>query len=995
MAKFGIGARAIDLLGRQQVAGTPTAISELFKNAHDAYARNMVVDFYRVRNLLVLRDDGVGMSRRDFETRWLTAATDSKRDSGYMPPPTADPDQPPRPVMGEKGIGRLAIAVLGKQVLVLSRQKSRGMANPLVVALLHWDVFSLPNVQLGDIEIPLRELEGGLLPDRAIVSDMVEEAIRNLAYLRKNTDPRLADQIIDDLLRFDVDPHSLASVMMEGPDLRDDGHGTHFYILPTNETLALDVDEVVDDEKATPMQKALLGFSNTMVPGHTPPPMRTAFRDHKGGGLWEDIIGSNNFFSPEDFKNSDHQVSGAFDEHGQFSGSIRVFNGEARPLRIHWPNGRGQPTKCGPFTLSFAYVQGTARETHLPRDRWNEVIGKLNRIGGLYLYRDNIRILPYGDSDYDFLDIERRRTKHAGYYFFSYRRMLGVIETTRKENANLVEKAGREGFQANAAYKEFRAILENFFIQLAAEFFREGGTSSDEFFALREENAKNFEILKKREQQISTQRRKLSQSLEKFFTKMADSAFEDGVNDIVAAVEHRISALSAGELEPGEIRRMESAALAEIMSISQDSRIVRPRAIGLTKEQTRQWASYEVQRGNLESGTYAPAVERVRMAFAAAKERLGMADQARQLAFETISDISSDSQRQMRKLSSDVRADADGFHERIVQITKESIRTVRTAIEDKLIAFEREAASDMTPEEISRVQSSIEAHIKAVTDQQSDILQKIASDIASLSNDGPSMGDLLTAMETDLEDRRDREEQSMRLAQMGQAIGIVHHEFSAAIRTVRRNVRRLESWANRNEKFRQVYDDVTQSYAHLDSYLSLFAPLSRGLDQTKRVIRGSEVAGYLMELLGDRLRRHEVEMSATQNFQDTEIVAFVSTIYPAFVNLVDNALYWLNHGQYVDRETAVGPKRITLDRQGGSLIVSDTGSGVMPGDEYAIFETGFSRKPGGTGLGLSITHDVLERQGFQLSLDQYEKGKGATFRIRIPDDAIPENSHDL
>jgi hypothetical protein len=38
MAKFKTRARAVDMLGRQQIAGVPNAISELFKNAHDAYA---------------------------------------------------------------------------------------------------------------------------------------------------------------------------------------------------------------------------------------------------------------------------------------------------------------------------------------------------------------------------------------------------------------------------------------------------------------------------------------------------------------------------------------------------------------------------------------------------------------------------------------------------------------------------------------------------------------------------------------------------------------------------------------------------------------------------------------------------------------------------------------------------------------------------------------------------------------------------------------------
>ncbi|MCY4462099.1 MAG: hypothetical protein OXC26_17180 [Albidovulum sp.] len=44
MAKFHVRARTVDLLGRQQIAGIPTAISELFKNSHDAYARNVEVD---------------------------------------------------------------------------------------------------------------------------------------------------------------------------------------------------------------------------------------------------------------------------------------------------------------------------------------------------------------------------------------------------------------------------------------------------------------------------------------------------------------------------------------------------------------------------------------------------------------------------------------------------------------------------------------------------------------------------------------------------------------------------------------------------------------------------------------------------------------------------------------------------------------------------------------------------------------------------------------
>jgi hypothetical protein len=37
---FQTAARTVDHLGREQIADTPTAISELWKNANDAYARS-------------------------------------------------------------------------------------------------------------------------------------------------------------------------------------------------------------------------------------------------------------------------------------------------------------------------------------------------------------------------------------------------------------------------------------------------------------------------------------------------------------------------------------------------------------------------------------------------------------------------------------------------------------------------------------------------------------------------------------------------------------------------------------------------------------------------------------------------------------------------------------------------------------------------------------------------------------------------------------------
>ena len=121
MTAFKARARAVDMLGRQQIANLPTALSELFKNAHDAYATTAIADFFRAQNVLVVSDDGVGMDRDTFERSWLTIATESKLEPDSTPRPAG---MSPRVQLGEKGIGRFAIGALGSQVLVVSKTGS-------------------------------------------------------------------------------------------------------------------------------------------------------------------------------------------------------------------------------------------------------------------------------------------------------------------------------------------------------------------------------------------------------------------------------------------------------------------------------------------------------------------------------------------------------------------------------------------------------------------------------------------------------------------------------------------------------------------------------------------------------------------------------------------------------------------------------------------------------------------------------------------------------
>ena len=432
------------MLGRQQIAGIPTAISELFKNAHDAYADTVEADFFRYQRLFVVRDDGVGMTYDEFVNNWLTLATDVKIGGSDGETGTRVPiGKTRRMILGEKGIGRLAIASIGPQVMVLTRSSRNSETSDLVAAFINWGLFGLPGIDLDEVKVPIQTFPPGVTPTKRDFDTMINSVVKSLRNLESKTDSTMVKDIQKQLDQFSFDER--LTINLDGQDFSSQKHGTLFYIQPTDETLELDIDGNGATDAASPLLKMLIGFTNTMTPGVNEPAISTTFRDHRDPDSVEDLIHDQNFFTPEEFDSADHHLQGEFDEFGQFQGTVKVYGQDPVDHVLPWPRARGRRTECGPFRLNVAVVQGEQRNSQLPGEDWARIVNKLNRIGGLYIYKDGIRVLPYGNTDYDFLEIEKNRTKSAGYYFFSYRRIFGTIDIDQTRNTNLVEKAGREG----------------------------------------------------------------------------------------------------------------------------------------------------------------------------------------------------------------------------------------------------------------------------------------------------------------------------------------------------------------------------------------------------------------------------------------------------------------------------------------------------------------------------------------------------------------------
>jgi signal transduction histidine kinase len=983
VAKLVVTARAIDMLGRQQVAGVPTAIHELFKNAHDADASRVEVDYWRRDALFLLRDDGVGMSRADFEARWLTVGTDSKLESGPTASPPRKSSSNPRPVLGEKGIGRLAIATIGPLVLALTKPRPEDASDGITAAMIHWALFEVPGLPIDRIEVPVETCKRGLLPGADVLQRLRSGLAANARTIAEEYNiPRL-DAVLREVENFNID---LATLYAEADELRldrADASGTHFMIRPADRIIEADIGEE-QDEAASPLRRTLLGFSNTMALSSNPPTVRTAFRDHRTDGTVVDIIGDKSFFSPREFEEADHRVRGEFDVYGRFRGSVVVYGADPLPYDVPWPPAAGKPTECGPFSLAFAYIQGRAGESRLPLDEHVRISAKLNQIGGLYLYRDGVRMLPYGNSDYDFLDIERRRSKNAGRYFFSYRRMFGVIETSRAGNPGLIEKAGREGFKENRAYRQFKNMLENLLVQLAAEFFLEGGTYADVWLTIQEDIKRADAIRKRREKQARAARQRMALDLDRAFNSIDANEPAKAAEALRQEVQDR---LLEAALDPDrgraadEVLRIENEARTRIAELQSRFSVSRPAGVGLTKSLQKDWAAYRDQTGKLDREVFRPlAVALERMVGDIVTEAVLPVDRRRRLE-GIIAPLLAEARKSVGTGARQLSEAVEAVSTEAAGVAREALQQVEAAIREIDAEF---ASTDLT--------ALSEVGIAALRDRLTRLVNN-ASELGNLrlsilrqrlaptetSGDDPIPNEeLVAALEEQIEALREEVNLNLELAQVGMALGIVQHEFRSTVSNIRSAIKAIGPWANTNKGLLTPYTKLRSSFEHLDAYLGLFTPLDRRLHRRRTTFSGEQIATFLRNLFQARLEGSSIEMIATSGFVAYEVRIYPSTLLPVFVNLVDNALYWIGTAEINEGG------RVVLDVDGGDLTVTDSGPGISTRDAAVVFDFGFTRRDGGRGLGLYISRQVLRREGWDLMLDPPEPGRGARFRLVSP-----------
>jgi signal transduction histidine kinase len=192
-----------------------------------------------------------------------------------------------------------------------------------------------------------------------------------------------------------------------------------------------------------------------------------------------------------------------------------------------------------------------------------------------------------------------------------------------------------------------------------------------------------------------------------------------------------------------------------------------------------------------------------------------------------------------------------------------------------------------------------------------------------------------------------------------------------------------------NEKQDDYLKDIHSSGKHLLSLINDILDLSKiEAGRMELDVESFDVPSALtnaMTLVRERAQRHGIALSLQVAPEVGELRADERKFKQILLNLLTNAVKFTPDGGRVDVRARLADGVL-------EVAVADTGIGIAPEDQQAVFEEfrqvgrHYTNKHEGTGLGLALTKRFVELHGGTLRLDS-EVGKGSTFTFTLPSQA--------
>lgn len=270
--------------------------------------------------------------------------------------------------------------------------------------------------------------------------------------------------------------------------------------------------------------------------------------------------------------------------------------------------------------------------------------------------------------------------------------------------------------------------------------------------------------------------------------------------------------------------------------------------------------------------------------------------------------------------------------------------------------------------------------------------QELIREKASVSEVMP----LLTRFDEKLQKTRKQVERTFkhysRLATIGLLAQQLVHEvgnnssiLQEFIEQVKSHFAKTDEDAADVQRFLKLAESALQSLQHL---AERFRPLAnRSFARGRRKASLRETLDTCLEARKQEIGQRKVKVDLRLRGAD-EVQVDPGELYAVFINLLDNALYWLGrtpegHERRLRIESA--PARIKGRVECG---VHDSGLGVPKEDHERIFWPGFTHRPNGFGMGLSVAGEIVEGHDGKLRIAEEGSLGGASFVFDLPTAAV-------
>lgn len=1051
MGNFRTKARAIELLGRKQIRDSVTALAELMKNSYDADAPWLRVEFDvgTKTEHIIIADSGIGMTSSDIQEKWLVLGTNSKTNSKGKISPGG------RTLMGAKGIGRLASARLGKQLWMFTKSE-KSLWN---IIYINWNLFENPYLALEDIQIPVMY---GISADR--LAEQFETVKSELLTLqKKNLELEGWFQPFEEDIAFNRNNNikeELTFLYEEThKSISDCGislkhikkylgihNGTILYIDSLNDNnwekcfAPVSSDKKSEDLITQKYFNRLASFVSTFRHAGT---KQDPFdvKVYVNNNLWEEDYS----YVDEDYELYDIKIEGKI-ENGNFYGTIDARNADkelVQKANSILLKGRDvtqgisdwKKVDCGPFSLKLCHIEGEGGYTGLAKDDYDRLRRKLDVTGGVCVYRDGVRVLPYGEPENDFLNMEERRSYNAGNYIFSHRNIFGRIDIDSHNNPHLEDKSSREGLIENSQYFYFIKTMENLLIDLGLNFFsdaRKGSLQIREDYVGRnrrekEEKKEKEEVEKEEKRRSAIYIKELRETLEKNRqevirlcnqSKVFDSQWHSQVSGLtVGSGYNRIAALSDKIkreydsldtlLQEGKLKltltiskrflaycseklckdtvdynRFKDCELNTAKSLLDEEF----KAINHSLQQKmKQW------REETESAVKSSPELYVKLL----RERLhSVADSCNDMLRDMEIKIANNQEELSQKTNParKLLKDIDSYALQVKK-TKKYTQLVSEIKNITSLKTEIEGMFDNVPEKVAVKGQDFLNHLEEIYQEIYRELQmfqivvgqayencsmeadKLKVDMDYAYSDEYLIGELRMRnihLESENEIYSD-------LANLGLASEIVSHEFNQLFTNVRNAIKNLNPYI-RDANARYWLRQIEVGFQAVSDRQNQLSPMYRSYSLRKRKVNLKEFLDEICSFMGNILQKEGIRIE-NQVGEDVELVLSPSKMFPAISNIINNASYWV-----LNMEEKI--VRFRYDDFEKALYIEDSGSGITAIDKESIFQPFVSYKPNGRGLGLAIVRKVLESQGYSIAIagDEEKTLPGACFKITFQDE---------